>query len=40
MIASLMYVQQGAMLWKDARKNVKNKREGLSSDPDFGKFMK
>ena len=40
MIASVMYVQQGAMLWKDARKNAKNNREGLSGDPDFGKFMK
>ena len=40
MIASVMYVQQGARLWKDTRKIVKNKREGLSGDPDFGKFMK
>ena len=39
-IASIMYVQQGAMLWKDSRKNIKNKREGLSGDPNFGKFMK
>jgi len=40
MIASIIYVQQGAMLWKDICKSVKNQREGLSGDPDFGKFMK
>ena len=40
MIDSVIYVQQGAMLWKDARKIIKNKRGGLSGDPDFGKFMK
>ena len=40
LIASIMYVQQGAMLWKDARKNMKNRREGFTGDPDFGKYMK
>ena len=40
MIASIMYVQQGAMLWKDARKNMKKRREGFSGDIDFGKYMK
>ena len=40
MIASIMYVQQGAMLWKDARKNINKRREGFTDDIDFGKYMK
>ena len=35
-----MYVQQGTMLWNDARKNISKRREGFSDDIDFGKYMK
>ena len=40
LIASIMYVQKGAMLWKDARKNLNKRREGFSNEIDFGKYMK
>ena len=40
MIASIMYVQQGSMLWKDGRKNLKKRRVGFSDEIDFGKYMK
>ena len=41
MIGLIMYVQQGVVqLWKDAHKCIKNKREGLSGDIGFVKYMK
>jgi len=40
MIGLVMYVQQGAQLWKDDCKNIKNKREGLLGDINFGKYTK
>ena len=40
MIVSMIHVQQGAILNKDACKNTKKKSEGFSSILDFGKFMK
>ena len=40
MIASMMYVQQGSALWKEARKNLKKRRVGFSDEIDFGEYMK
>ena len=40
MIASIVRAQQGAMLWKDDRKNMKKRRKGFYGDIDFGKNVK
>ena len=40
MIVSILHVQQGIILKKDACKHKKKKREGFSSIFDFGNIMK